>query len=327
MAEGEPRKYRLRSKHFVAQRDAREFCRRFNAKSTLDLLDRVIPVRVSVAAREFIQFLSARSRETRRQYGHTFLFLIERTRDAQLSAIETSHIDEFIAWRLKLSSEATVSKHFRNLRRFFRWAVERGYVARTPIIGVTSVPRHDIRRTKPRISEEQFRALLANIADEDRRLGVLIAATTGLDRSIIRRITREDVDVEHRHFNLVRHKVHRDVHPVIHDAIFASLRQRVDQTPPGRCLLRNLYQGRWWKHAATAAGLPGLQFRDLRTYAVNWLREIVGDFDAQKLVGHSTPLVTAHHYYQANPRAQRLVSERPLPGSPADRAAPKKETA
>jgi len=148
---------------------------------------------------------------------------------------------------------------------------------------------------------------------------VQLAATTGLDRGVITRLSHADIDFDARQFNLMRFKISRPVYPYVHDALVKPLRLRVARVPVGQPLLQGLHhQGGaqdWWKKAVSSAGLASLRFVDLRTYAANWLRSILGDFEAQKILGHSRPDVTAKHYYQTNPESQRLISKRSLPGT------------
>lgn len=317
------------SKHFLKQTHAREYCRRLNAKRDLDALDQTVVIPISEACREFLCGLTARSRGTKKIYRIVITQFMEATDNMATCEVGRHEIDSFIASRMATVSEATVAKDCRALRRFFRWCTKNNYATMDPTTMATSLPRTNIVRKKPRISSEQFAALIAALDTEDRRLAVQIAATTGLDRNVIRQLTPADVDLENRQFSTTRFKVKRHVYPFIHDDLVSAIAQRIDRVPATHSLFQGLHhQGRptdWWKRAVLAAGMPNLKFVDLRTYAVNWLRAILGDFDAQHIVGHSTPMVTARHYYQANPQSQRLISEQPLPGSPARRDTEKTE--
>jgi integrase len=316
-----------RSKHFLTAQLAREYCRRTNAKRDLSEVGAVIPISIKDAGREFTEGLAARAPETVRGYSVTISQCIATLGPIDVCAIDRLKIDQFVAAKLHDASEATAAKHVRNLRCFFKWCVKNSYHDVNPIDLATSLPRQGTVRHKPQVTAEQFTKLIAALDTEDRRLAVQIAATTGLDRGVIARLTAQDVDLPSRQFRTVRTKVGKMVHPFIHDDIFPQLGPRIDRTPPGRPLLSGLsHQGGaddWWKRAARSAGLPHLTFRDLRTFAVNWLRSILGDFEAQRIVGHSTPAVTSKHYYQVNPQAQKLLSQQPLPGSPSRRRARK----
>ncbi len=300
----------LHSKNFAKQAHAREFCKRFNAKIDLKAIDEIIPITIEQASQEFLPGLSTRSAETIRQYGTTIVLLIEAIGDINVCDIGRAEIDTFIAARMAVSSEATTAKHVRSLHRFFNWCIESAYASQNATKLATSRPRNTIARKKPRIGHAQFEALINALDTDDRKLAVQIAATTGLDRGVIQKIAASDVDVENRQFTLTRFKTHRDVYPYIHDSLMPAISSRLAQSESTAPLLRGLsHQGGpkdWWRQAVTAAGIPELKFVDLRTYAVNWLRAVVG---------HSTPQTTARHYYQSNPESQRLISGQPLPGS------------
>ena len=316
-----------RSKHFLSSAAAREYCRRTNAKRDLYETESIIPITIVDAGREFVEGLAARSPATIHGYKGTISQLISVLGPVDVCAIDREKIDRFISSKLRDSREATAAKHVRNLRCIFKWCVKNHYHDTNPIDLATSLPRQGTARQKPQITAQQLAAVVSALDTEDRKLAVQIAATTGLDRGAIVRMSAEDVDLGSRQFRMVRAKIGKIVHPFIHDDILPALSRRIDRSPPGQPLLSGLsHQGGpddWWKRAVRAAGVPTLTFRDLRTFAVNWLRSILGDFEAQKIVGHSTPAVTAKHYYQQNPQAQKRLSQQPLPGSPARRRARK----
>jgi integrase len=312
---------RCRSRNFLRQRDARRWCREFNARQDLAVLDDIIPISLAEAGREFLRGCSQLAPDTVIQYGVAIKALGECLGNITVHTISRSEIDNFLVVRSTKNAEATVAKHLRHLSRFFQWCINARYLELNPIRIVTSRPRQGIVRTKPRVNTEEFARLLKYLNNDDRKLAVLIAATTGLDRGVIAGLTASDVDLERRQFCVVRRKTGKIVRPAIHDELLASIAARIRRTSSGQPLLRGLSREAahrdWWKRACRAAGVPQLRFVDLRTYAVNWLREAVGDFEAQHAVGHSSPAVTARHYYQASPLVQQRVSSRPLPGSPS----------
>ncbi|MCG3138661.1 MAG: hypothetical protein HJJLKODD_02528 [Phycisphaerae bacterium] len=309
----------LHSHCFDSLQHAKEYVKRQNAKSDLKMLDEVIPELVSRVSDEFIVGLSARRPETARQYSNSITQLVEHLGNVEVCSIGRAEIDRFISNRMASASEATAAKDCRHLSRFFNWCVENNYHTMNPIKVATSKPSNTIVRKKPRITDEQFARLIDALDTEDRKIAVWIAATTGLDRGVIEGLTVDDVDLCNQTFDTTRIKTNRQVCPVIVDSLVAPLRSCVAGAQPGQPLFRGLsHQGDksdWWKRAATTAGMPNLRFVDLRTYAVNWLRRIVGDFDAAKMVGHSRAQTTYHHYHQLDLDKQRQLAAQPLPGN------------
>src|SRR5690606_12980940 len=78
---------------------------------------------------------------------------------------------------------------------------------------------------------------------------------------------------------------------------------------------------RWWPETLRRAGLPTtIWFRDLRAVAASMLQRVAGLSltDTQRLLGHSSPLVTAQHYHVPHPDIARRFHALRLPGLPAD---------
>jgi integrase len=311
----------LHSKRFEAQRAARTWMKRHNARADLEALDETIPITITDAGQAFLATLTTRAPGTTRQYTATIKRLALLLGDPLTCDVTGADLDRLMGELTAAGTEANAAKHVRNLKRFFNWCIANGYARTNPTSAISSPPRQRIARIKPRITDAQFVALIAAIDSDTRRLGVQIAATTGLDRGVIGSLTHANVDIERCQFHVIRFKSRRVVFPYIHDRLIPQIVALLALVPPGRPLLPDfLIQSRpgdWWSKAVVAAGCPALRFRDLRTYAVNLLRDVLGDFETQAVVGHSTPAVTQRHYYQSHPDAQRRISALPLPGTAA----------
>lgn len=319
-----------RSRAFPNIKSARDFVRRHNARLALHGTDTILPTAISDAEDAFIGAMAGRSPETTRQYMVSIHRFAEVVGNLELGSLAREHVDGFVA--AAGCGEATLDKHLRHLSRFFRWCVAGRLMAEDVTKLVTSRPRRGITRKRPLLTMDRLGVLLEHITDDDRRLAVQLAATTGLDRGMIAALTPASVDLEHRQIRVVRAKTKHEVFPFLHDALVPAIRRKMHATDPAACLLQGVnrssrHRSDWFREAARAAGIPDLLFRDLRSFAANWARQAIGDFGAQKLLGHSTPAVTAKHYHRLDPQAQTQISALPLPGTRAPRSKGKKRSA
>lgn len=312
-----------RSRHFLKQLDARRFVREFNARRDLDALGDIIRLTVPEAGREFLRGCTALARDTRTHYRSSIALLAGWLPEGRmLCEIGGPDIDGFVAWRLRLSSPATVAKHVRSLRRFFRWAILRNYLAANPLVLATSLPKGRQARERPPVSERQLARLYANLDTDDRRVAVLLALTSGLDRGVIEQLHADNIDLDTATIRVRRPKTGAHLILPLHPSLIAWLAARADRSPPGRPLLQGLNRQAaerdWWKRATRAAGCPDLLFRDLRALAAHRLQRVPGMTlpHAQRLLGHASIDTTARHYTMPAPELRRAFEQLPLPGYP-----------
>lgn len=316
-----------RSRRFSQAVKARQFVKQFNARLELGLLGQVIPISLRDAVSEFVAGLGPLAPATAADYMTTLGFLAGTLGDGfTVSDLTASILDNFIQDRLGKATEATAAKHVRNLRRFLNWAVSRNYLLSSPIAGVTTRPSDNIKRNRPSISDDDLSRVIDSLEYEDQRIACWLARTTGLDRGVINQLATRDVFVGEGIIRVQRPKTRRKgvrslVVP-IHPSLLPMLVKRLNQSDPLKPILSGLerrYEGEdWWDKAVEAAGCPGLLFRDLRAVASSRPQRLAGLSlaDAQKLLGHSTPAVTAGHYMLPDPDVVRRLNSLPLPGAP-----------
>ena len=198
-----------RSKNFLTSKAAREWFKQRNAREDLNAIGDVIPTPYPEAIREFLTGCTTLSRDTKIQYTSTLSMFRVIVEDKLVHDINGSDIDKFIAWRMKQSSEATVAKHVRNLRRFFNWSITRSLTDQNPLKQATSLPTDKTVREKPYITEEQLDKLIHALDSQDRKLAAQLAATTGLDRSVVVNLTAQQVDLVQRCIRIQRPKTRR----------------------------------------------------------------------------------------------------------------------
>lgn len=106
---------------------------------------------------------SGRSKATREVYGLALRyfdeFLTSRGMPRHLSGIRREHIE---AWLVELRDQgrapATVSVYYRSLQPFFKWAIEEGFIAESPMRNVARPIVSE--QPVPVLSDDQLRALL-----------------------------------------------------------------------------------------------------------------------------------------------------------------------
>ncbi len=323
------------SKHFLSVSAARTWVRQYNAKLDLGAIAEIAAVPYVDAVEEFLAGCSTLSHGTMVQYASALGMFRVMVEDRDVHEVTGSDIDRFVTWRLAESTEATTAKHVRALRRFFRWALKRGMTLHNPLEQATALPSDRVVREKPVLTEDDIGRLIAALDTEDRKLGVQLAVTTGLDRSVIANLRASQVDVPERCIRVQRPKTRRRrpetlVVP-LHRDIVPALADKIAGRQPGEPLLRGLARQEshedWWKLAVQKAGLDGLRFADLRAVAASRMQRAVSLVDTQRLLGHSSPELTARHYTVVNPDVQQRLDTLPLPGGQKSRPAKRSKSA
>lgn len=329
----EPGQRVSRSRAFSKQADAKRFVAQYNAKSALHLLPGERPrVGFREALGEFLAGVSTLARATREHYaatlGHFTRIVGERPR---VDEYRGADVDQFCLCRIRDGiAHATVAKDVRALRRFFRWGNKRRYLDFNPVEDATAIPKGRFARARPPLTNESVAAIVKQIGDEDRRIAVWLAATTGLDRGMIARLTAASVDFEAGLIRVVRRKTraHGRVLAIpLHPSLVGPLRDRASRVDDGAPLLCGvLRRGRgrdWFSWAVADAGLRGVIFRDLRAMAVQrGLGAGVSLAALSKMLGHSSLEVTVGHYVLPDADAARRLGELALPGQSPTSATP-----
>jgi site-specific recombinase XerD len=131
-------------------------------------------------------------------------FLRERGMPVAVTSISREHVEEYIAHEIKKNSAATAETRFRGLKALFKWLIEEGEIAESPMARMSppTVPE----TPPPMLNETQVKRLLAACEGrdfEDRRdLAMLrLFIDTGMRRSEVAYLKLEDLDLDQ---NLVR---------------------------------------------------------------------------------------------------------------------------
>lgn len=329
-----------RRRCFSSKVEAQRFIRAFNAAQDIRSPDERRVPSLREAARLWIAGHAGSARSTVNDYRRAVAALARVTHsDRPIDRITGEDIDRLIATvRERSVSVSHLAKYVRCLKVFFNWCVKRYHIS-SPIGLATSAPTRSESRRRPPLNDQVIGRLLACCENDDQRLAILVAATTGLDRSQIEQMTAAWIDFDHDCITLVRAKTARrkprHVALPLHVQIRDQLRRACDLNPTGPILPLAVREKRrfrgsdgldrdWFVRVRAAAGCPEILFRDLRAFASAWVQRAPGVTLAQasRLLGHASVETTAAHYTIPDPSLAAAVRSLPLPGASGPAAPP-----
>lgn len=319
-----------RTRHFLSRKLAATYCRQYNARLDLRAVGEVPEISIGEALREFLIECAGLSDDSIGTYKAAVGWLSGHAVGVPVCRVTAAHVDATLRGRLragrkkKPSTPATVAKIKRALRRFFRWAMKRGYATWDPTTdsGV-SLPSKSVR-VRPIIGDRDVAAIIEHTRDPDCRVAVWLAATTGLDRRVIEELNAGQIDFEAGFIQVMRPKTRRIVVVPLHPTLALELRRRIEQGRHQGPLLRvPRHQSRksdWFRRAREAAGRPDIAFRDLRAFATSRaVNARIPLAEVSRSLGHSSVAVTAAHYLLPNPETALALGRLQIPGYPAER--------
>lgn len=181
--ESENGRRRQRQVSFPTAREAKLQADKFNARVTLRFIGQSAPVVcLQDTIREFLAAIrdASLADSTRRAYATSLGLLYRTTGDIPVNDITPAHMDSYLARARELSSsEVTPAKYYREARRFPAGASTKSLPA--------AMSPGPLLASPGRIPSPSVRLDLAgvdaplNVCDtDDRRLAVLLGATTGI---------------------------------------------------------------------------------------------------------------------------------------------------
>jgi site-specific recombinase XerD len=124
-------------------------------------------------------------------------YLADRGMPTGASAVSREHVEAYVADLLARVSPATAAKHYRSLQQFFRWLVDDGEIARSPMERMTAptVPEQPV----PVFTDEELSRLIGSCKGqlfENRRDEALIRLLldTGMRAAEITDLSLDDID-------------------------------------------------------------------------------------------------------------------------------------
>jgi integrase len=320
-ASGKRHKKRARHQSFKGARKelARERAKVEEARDT-----GFVPMTFKEAARQFLERQNSliSPHEYERQESildkHLKPFLAGKLRN-----ITKRRIEEYIAFRSRKCSPATVRKEVGVLKHLLNWAVEDGLVPSNVAtrINMPKPPAGRVRYLQP----TELQAILGHCPPWIRPI-VLLAVSTGMRRGEILGLRWMDVDLLNRQVNLPQTKNGRgrivylnsmamevfkdlplDKETVASEPVFA-----LDVTPEelSMCFIR----------ACRSAEVLDFSFHDLRHTHATWLRQRGVQLDEiARQLGHSDLRMTQRYAHLSESQAREAISRldsilRPLKG-------------
>jgi len=248
--------------------------------------------------------------------------------DIPLATVKTADLRRFFIEKATATSASTAARYYNCIKKFFSFLAEEGVTADNLMSGVRK-PKAPTPIIKP-LSTEQIEALIATCDTRSftglrDKLILLILIDCGLRASELAALTLDDVDLEGQMF-LIRHgKGDKSRRVPFGQAVLAMLKsylaKRADVTTPN--LIVNAYGEKVDRHRlrkivvarGEMAGIKCTTHLLRHTCAVAYLRAGGDAFTLQKLLGHST-LVMTKRYCEL---ADNDISDKHKLYSPADR--------
>ena len=164
-----------------------------------------VPGDLLALTRSFERYLRAANRSPRtvqtyleavEQLGR---FLAERGMPTDAARVRREHVEAYLEMLLERWKPATASNRFRALQQFFKYLVDEGEVAESPMRRMA--PPHVPEQPVPVLSEDDLRRLLADCEGkgfEDRRDAAIIRllADTGMRRGELLGLRVDDFDLD-----------------------------------------------------------------------------------------------------------------------------------
>ena len=238
--------------------------------------------------------------------------------DKPLDAITTDDIEAFRDARKAAGRSAvTVNHDLKLLRKMFNWGIRKGYVERTPF-KIGTEPAITLQKEIPRsrrFETEEDEQRLLDAANPQLRAVIIAILDTACRPGEILSLQWRDVNLERRELMVqaVKSKTRTARMIPISSRLAAVLEmRRLDPAgkpfPPEAYAFGNTVGERStsvrtaWENARDAAGLPGLQLRDLRHEAGSRFDEAGVPINyVSKLLGHAD-LTTTTRYLNINRR-------------------------
>ncbi|MBI3245885.1 MAG: tyrosine-type recombinase/integrase [Deltaproteobacteria bacterium] len=262
-----------------------------------------------------------------RHEGIIHTHLIPRFGDKRLAAIMPRDIEEYRAERAARVAPATVNNEFNRLRHMFGMAVRWSYVKANPCKGVKELkePPGRIRYLTAEEYEQLLRALDPDTLRENpynagRELSpllniylrpiVLVALHSGLRRSEILSLRRQNIDWQNRRM-FVEHTKNgeRRVIPM-NDTLYETLR-RLPARLDSEMLFPDVKLGMVtaaFRRAVKRAQLPDFHFHDLRHCFASYLTMGGANLRAvQMLLGHKDVRMTIRYSHLSPEHLQGAV--------------------
>jgi integrase len=224
----------------------------------------------------------------------------------KLSEIERHHIQSFITGlRREGLAPATCDRYLAMLSGVLRLACDWGYLRDNPAKGI---PMFNVdNKVENYLSDEEMARLMQVLKTDENRVVcsmMVFLLTTGARLNEAQMVKWEDIDLENRVWRIpaTNSKSKRVRSVPLNDMAIAALKENTGDTGyvfrsprgVGEQPYNNIHKS--WYRIRNKAGLPHLRAHDLRhshaSLLINSGRSL---FEVQKILGHSTPIMTQRY--------------------------------
>ena len=221
-------------------------------------------------------------------------------------------IDNFILQRSPEVKRATLNKDLRNLKTFTNWCRKNRYLNGQLEIKELKLEEKPVKS----LNDTQVKNLL-KAADLYRpmKIRILLALGTGLRRGDIESLKISDLDFANNYITTTSRKTRKSMgsRPVP-AAVIAELKKYCNGSNSNQQKLFNdNFNYKRWKKICNKAGLYDLKFHDLRkTFGSVLAQNGVSTAVTQRLLEHSSPLLTNKVYTNVDPVLRQAVDHLPI---------------
>jgi integrase len=312
--------YRKVSTRTCLRSEAAKFLRSFNEE---ERVQQPASPMLSQFAEEYLGYSASLHRPaTSSTVKYCFIEFSRFIGDRPLDKIGVREIESFLVRKRSQASDFTARKHYATLAAAFERAKKWGYITKNPF---RDAQKPKIREVRPaHFCKSDFQRLLQVIEDEDFKALCITAVTTGLRLSEIISLRWAKVDlgeklimVENSEQFTTKSGRSRAV-PISEQLcrLLTLCREKASCelvfARCGRQLTRDMVSHRFKAYVRRAGLDESLHFHSLRHTFATWLvQERVSLYEVQKLLGHSSILVTQVYSHLASSELHEAVNRIP----------------
>jgi len=221
-------------------------------------------------------------------------------------------IDKFVLERTNEVKRATLNKDIRNIKTFVIWCRGQRYLNGNLKLKELKVEERPVKS----LNDTQIKTLLrATEPYPEIKMRVLLALATGLRRGDIETLKISDIDFEKNCIATTSKKTKKCMSSrPVSAAVMVELSKYVCRIDVGQeKLFRTKFGYRQWRNICKKAGLTNLKFHDLRkTFCSLLAQNGVSTAVAQRLLEHSSPLLTNKVYTNVDPVLRQAIENLPI---------------
>ena len=221
-------------------------------------------------------------------------------------------IDKFIFERKTEVKRPTLNKDIRNIKTFVIWCREHRYLNGNFKLKELKLEEKPVKS----LNDTQVKSLLkAAESHYSMKIRILLALGTGLRRGDIESLKVSDIDFEKNCITTSSRKTKKSMgaRPVP-AVIIQELKKFINgSTSEYQGLFKDKFNYKRWRKIRKKAGLSDLKFHDIRkTFASVLAQNGISTAVTQRLLEHSSPVLTNKVYTNVDPVLRNAVEQLPI---------------